>query len=375
MRVLFFIPNLSHGGAEKVLVNLVNNMDKERFDITVMTLFDVGVNKQYLSKDIKYRYVFKYMPRGNIHILKLFTPKQLYRHCIKEHYDIVVSYLEGPTARIVSGCTDSRVKLVEWIHVEQQNKKMACRAFRNYKEAETCYLRYDRTICVSNAVMRDFKMLFRSVKNVSVLYNTVESDFIREQAKEQIEEKSFTDYTGIKICMVGKVSKRKGVMRVAHIHKRLTECGYNHRIYILGTGDEREKIEKYICENNLTDSFIFLGYNTNPYKYISASDILVCASLSEGFSTAVTEALIVGTPVVTTNCAGMTELLGKNNEYGIVTENNEKSLEEGIKRILDSRSTLKEYKEKSAERGKLFETHKTVRAVEKMLKDLMEEKV
>lgn len=58
----------------------------------------------------------------------------------------------------------------------------------------------------------------------------------------------------------------------------------------------------------------------------------VCSSRREGFSTAVTEALIVGTPVVSTNCSGAYELLGKNNEYGIVTENNEDALYEGIKK-------------------------------------------
>lgn len=53
-KVLYLIPNLAHGGAEKVLVNLANNMDKTKFDVTVQTLFDVGVNRQYLNSDVKY---------------------------------------------------------------------------------------------------------------------------------------------------------------------------------------------------------------------------------------------------------------------------------------------------------------------------------
>lgn len=58
-KILFFIPNLMHGGAEKVLVNLANNLDKSKYNITLQTIFDVGVNKQYLNKDINYKYVFK----------------------------------------------------------------------------------------------------------------------------------------------------------------------------------------------------------------------------------------------------------------------------------------------------------------------------
>ncbi len=371
MRILFFIPNLSHGGAEKVLINLVNHMDKTKHDITVMTLFDVGVNKQYLNNDIKYKYVFRHMPRGNIHMLKVFPPRLLFRYCIKDRYDIIVSYLEGPTARIVSGCPDNETKLVEWIHVEQQNRKIACKAFRSYDEALKCYKRFDRTICVSEAVKRDFHMLFGNIPNTSVLYNTVESDMIREKANETIKEKSFVDYNGIKVCMVGKISKRKGVMRMAHIHKRLIENGYDHHVYILGTGPDKGRVEQYIKENHLEESFLFLGYNTNPYKYIAASDLLVCASLSEGFSTAVTEALIVGTAVVTTQCAGMTELLGENNEYGIVTNNDENSLEMGIKNVLGDTKLLSSYKEKAALRGEKFETKNTVKAVERMFDDVL----
>ena len=78
-KILFFIPNLSVGGAEKVLVNLVNNMDRSKFDITVQTLFAGGVNEQFLNADIKYKYCFKKTFRGNSQILKMFSPKHLYK--------------------------------------------------------------------------------------------------------------------------------------------------------------------------------------------------------------------------------------------------------------------------------------------------------
>ena len=124
--------------------------------------------------------------------------------------------------------------------------------------------------------------------------------------------------------------------------------------------------------NKLSDSFTFLGYDTNPYKYVSKSDLFVCSSLREGFSTAATEALIVGTPVCTVEVSGMKEMLGKNNEYGVITENNEDALFEGIKELLDSPDTLAHYREKAEERGRSFSTDVTVKAVEKMLEELCE---
>lgn len=65
-------------GLKKFLVNLANNMDKTKFDVTVQTLFDVGVNRQYLNSDVKYIGGFKRMPRGNTYVMKLF----LLKNCI-----------------------------------------------------------------------------------------------------------------------------------------------------------------------------------------------------------------------------------------------------------------------------------------------------
>lgn len=97
----------------------------------------------------------------------------------------------------------------------------------------------------------------------------------------------------------------------------------------------------------------------------------MCSSRREGFSTAVTESLILGVPVVSTNCSGAYELLGRNDEYGVVTENNDEALLEGIKRMLDVPDRLKHYRAMARERGKTFETEKTVQAVEKMLTELI----
>lgn len=368
-RVLFLIPTLMHGGAEKVLVNLVNNIDKEKFEVTVQTLFDVGVNKKYLNNDVKYKSNFKYIIRGYSHIFKLINPNILYKFLIREKYDIIVSYLEGQTARIVSGCNSKDTKIISWIHSEQHNSKNASKTFRNYKEALDCYNKYDNIICVAESVKNDFKNIFDYKGRIDVLYNTNESNKILNLSDEEMEEEIF-DNRAMNICSVGKITAEKGFYRLAKIHKKLIDEGINNHFYILGIGEERKKIEAYLQKNNIENTFTFLGYKDNPYKYVKKSDLYVCSSLREGFSTAVTEALIVGTPVVTTLCSGMTEMLGENNEYGIITKNNEEALYNGIKKILLEPGLLDFYKSKAIERGKIFNTKKTVSAVEEMLENI-----
>lgn len=367
-KVLFLIHDLSLGGAEKVLVNLVNNMDKTQFDISVTALFGGGVNEQFLNADIQYRAICSKCFPGNSHVMKLFTPKFLYKFIVKENYDIVVSYLEGPCARIVSGCCDEKTKTVCWIHIEQKNRKRLSLSFRSFKEAKKCYQKFDEIVAVSQTVMQDFQSILGEDNPIRVLYNTVESDKIRLLASENVIE--LVDDGSIKLCVVGKLIPNKGVKRVVRIQKRLKQEGYNTHIYFLGEGPLREELEQYCKDNELRESVTFLGYQTNPYKYIAKCDLFVCASLAEGFSTAATEALIVGTPVCTVEVSGMKEMLGENNEYGIIVKNDEEQLYLGIKKLLDNPELLSYYKKQAENRGQDFSTKNTVEAVEKMLNSL-----
>ena len=362
-KILFLIHDLGHGGAEKVLVNLVNNMDPTQFDITVMALFGGGVNEQFLKPHIRYQTVFKKPFPGNSHVMKLFSPERLHKWFIKDHYDIEVSYLEGPSARIISGCHNKDTKLVSWIHVEQHTAKRASVSFRSYGEALRCYSRFHRTVCVSEYVKQDFASIYPTLSNLSVLYNTNETAQIMEKSAESadVRQEVFT------WCGVGKLLPSKGFDRMIRIQKMLTDEGHKTHFYALGEGKQREELESMVRELGLENSVTFLGYQTNPYKYVAKCDLFVCASHSEGFSTAATEALIVGTPVCTVEVSGMKEMLGEHNEWGIVTENDENALYEGIKRLLDDPQLLAKYKEKAAQRGKTFSTVNTVKAVEDML--------
>lgn len=372
VKVLFLIHDLSFGGAEKVLVNLANNMDKTKFEVSVQTLFDVGINKDKLSSDVNYIPGFKYMFRGNSHLYKLFSPKVLYKYYIKDKYDVVVSYLEGPSARIISGCTDNDTKKVCWIHIQLDDEKRYMQGFRSLKEANDCYNSFDKIICVSNTVKESFIRISDHINvPIEVLYNTNETDEIRNKAKEEIDDIEF-DKSVINICSVAKITETKGYDHLAHVHKKLINEGYKHHIYILGVGEQREEIEDYLKKNDLANSFTFLGFKSNPYKYVANCDLYICSSHREGFSTAVTESLIVGTPVVSTLCSGAQELLGYNDEYGIVVENSEDGIYKGLKYMLTNSEELIKYKELAEKRGYYFSKENTVKSVENMLNQLME---
>ena len=232
----------------------------------------------------------------------------------------------------------------------------------------TALAKFSKIICVSKGVRSDFSELY-PLLNADVLYNTNETEKIVSLSNEIVDNSNFNNLS-IKIIGVGKLLKNKGFDRLARIHCKLRKEGYNIHSYVLGVGDQEKTITDYIKSQDEESTFTLLGYDTNPYKFISKADLFVCTSFAEGFSTAATEALIVGTPVCTVEVAGMKEMLGENNEYGIVTENSEEALYAGIKSLLDNPELLKNYKEKAIERGKFFSTDKTVKAVEDVLFNL-----
>jgi len=366
-KVLFLIHDLGPGGAEKVLVNLVNNMDPQQFDITLMALFGGGVNEQFLKPHIRYIACFRHMIRGNSHLMKLLSPRQIHDWLIKDHYDIEISYLEGPSARIISGCPYEDTKKVAWIHCTL-TKNDAAVGFRSLREARTAYGAFNRIVCVSESSRQCFADVFPDNRNTQVLYNTNESARIIELA-EKVPENLMID-GGIRLITMGKLMPVKAFDRLIRIHTRLRKEGLPVHTYILGNGSLRQDLEQ-LCQNlKVQDSVTFLGYQTNPYQYVVRSSLYVCSSLSEGFSTAATEALILGVPVCTVKVSGMKEMLGENNEYGIVTENSEEALYEGIKGLLDDAEKLAHYKRMAAIRGRDFSTEKTVEAVAQFLEEV-----
>lgn len=367
LKILFLIHDLGQGGAEKVLVNLVNHMDLSRFDVTVEALFAGGVNEQFLRPEVRYQTIYRKVLPGNSHLMKLLSPEKLHQKYVKEHYDIEVSYLEGPSARIISGCTDPETRKAVWIH-RTMDEKHFIEGFRSREEAIQCYHAFDRIISVSEGVKEAFSKVSGLAEKCEVLYNVLDTEKIHALAQESVEELSEND--GTRLVAMGSLKEGKGFERLLSIIKKLTHVNEKFTLYILGKGPLEAKLQQYIDENGLNDRVRLLGYQTNQYRTLSKCDLFICPSFAEGFSTAAAEALIVGTPVCTVNVSGMKELLGENNEFGVVTDNDEEALYQGIKDLLDYPDKRAHYRKQAEIRGESFGTEQTVNAVEEMLERL-----
>lgn len=363
IKILFFIETLNGGGAEKVLQNLVNAMDKSEFDITVQTLYPDEAAKN-LADGIKYKYCYHSASGLNQLVMRLETAFGLtYPRHIKEDYDIEVAYLECGSTKIMAGSTNKKAKKIAWVHCDL-SKKFADSADFPAK-AQKIYDKFDSIVCVSQSVKAGFEKLFGKDERISVVYNTVnDKEVIRLADVDTVDKSEPT------VLSIGRLSKQKRFDRLISAHKKLIDEGVQHRLMIMGEGVERASLEKLISDLSLSDSAELIGYRDNPYPYIKAADVCVCSSDYEGISTFITESLILGKAIVTTDCSGMRELLG-NGEFGIITDSDDKAFAQGIKALLTDEALKKSYEKKALKRGEDFSEAQLTQNTEAFLKNLI----
>lgn len=368
VKILFFIEELRAGGAEKVLCNLVNEMDQNRFDITVQTLWKADA-EQFLKPGIRYRCCHGHKTRLNNYRNRLETAAGLtYPLHIKDDYDIEVAYLECCATKIMASSTNKKAKKLAWVHCDLSLKMANSKTFAG--KAAKWYQAYDRVVCVSQNVKDSFDRMFRIPEKTVVLYNTIDDAEIQEKAVAALPD--MPKRRGLTTVSVGRLSEEKRFDRLISVHKQLLASGIAHDLWILGEGLDRNRLEQQILSTGVSESVKLLGYCSNPYPFMANADFLTCSSRYEGFSTFVNEGLILGKPIVTTECSGMHELLG-DSEYGLIVENSEEGLLDGMRRMLCEPELRNAYAAKAAVRGKAFSARQLTEKTEQFLLCMLEE--
>lgn len=365
VRVLFLINSFGGGGAEKVLINLINNMDKTKYEISVRTLVDDGPNKKYLSNKVKYDSIFHMSFRGLNYIDRI---PGIYRYTLRGQYDVIIAYLHGVWTRILAKAPENQ-HTIAFLHANMCESDFMKDLLRRNK-VDACFKNYDRIVAVSESVRQSFIDVTGISKNICVKYNTFNIPYILECAKEK-DYHLLKQEGKITLCSVGKLEAVKGFDRMIRILAKLKKEGIFFTWNVIGEGIDRVKLEKMIDEYGLGQQIKLCGFEENPYKSIANSDMLVCSSYSEGFSSVVAESIIIGTPVLTTDCSGMREMLGEQNDYGIVVDNDEDSIYRMLKMIAQDEKILALYKDKVKRRASFFSIEKTVGEIEKMIDEVV----
>ena len=221
--------------------------------------------------------------------------------------------------------------------------------------------RYSKIITVSKTVSDNFKATY-GLEN-TVIYNPIDS---KDILKKSLKESGLPENGRIRIISVGRLVYQKSYDRLLNAFCKLLKDGADAELIILGEGNEREELQHMASSLGISDRVIFGGFKKNPYCFMKASDIFVCSSRFEGFSLVIAEAMVTGLPIVSTNCSGPNELLD-DGRFGLLVDNDEQSIYNGLKQLAFDATARKHYSEKSLERAADFDLGRVMESIETLL--------
>lgn len=336
MKINFFINTLDGGGAEKVLVDLANQLPQDKYDITITTLLH-GVHEDKLARHVHHHCIIGTRNRFVSYVLeriycRIIPHKLFARLFLQGEYDLMVSYLEGFNTHIVAAY-NGKAKRAAFVHCNTGVDTAWTQTYRSLEECLFQYKSFDKVCFISQDALDGFERVVGHLSNSSVVHNVIDLRAVIEKSKVRLQLSPHNDDTTIiKLVSVGRLTKVKGYERLLNVIARLRDEKLICQLIICGDGDARKELENMARRKKISNVY-FLGFQSNPYPYMRKADFYVCSSYSEGYSTSVVESIALGIPVLTTDCSGMREILC-DGEYGDIVENSEEGIYYGLKHIV-----------------------------------------
>ena len=324
---------LSNGVARSAMAIANLLVEKKNVDVTLIPVFKYDREAmKYLNSNVKVQKpLLPFYFRGLAKILLLFPARLLYNLFIREKYDIEIAFQYEVPTYIISGSTNSKAKHYCWMHGYDEGLRY-----------RSCYEKMDKMVLVSKFAADRFKKEIGSLVPVEYCYNPIDDNEIILYGGENID---IERGDSVLFVSVGRMTPEKGFGRLLDIYYKLKKENYRFNVWLVGEGLEYDILRNKCNELGLSDMVKFWGSQSNPHKFTSRADVFICSSFSEGYSTACTESIMLGIPVITTNCSGGAEII-EEAECGILTEMDDESLYKGIKTVLDNPQLIVEWKNK-----------------------------
>ena len=253
---------------------------------------------------------------------------------LKGKYDVEIAFLEGPITRIFS-YKNKNAKKMAWIHndISQVFGKGLKSKLKRILDKKI-YSKYDKLIFVSKDNKEKFKEIYPNINvDKQVIYNYIDKEKVSRKA-ENGQDIEF-DKDVINFVTVTRLVEQKAIDRLIKVHKKLIDNGYYHKIYVIGDGPEREKLEDLVKENNVNETFLLLGKKENPYPYMKNATYFCLLSKFEGYGMVIEEAKILNKPIIITDTAAREALANYKNSK--ILDNTEEGIYKGLEEAIENK--------------------------------------
>lgn len=364
--LLFVMPGLSAGGGEKSLVNLLSQIDYGQYNVDLFLFNHDGIFMEFLPKEVniitlpdtyklfslpfaqsikrlalenrlslvynRMMFAFRNVSNKASSITEQYNWKYIASSLdkLEKKYDAAIGFLEKTSTYF---CVDKvkASKKIGWVHIDYDKLGMDPNFDIKYFD------QLDHIVTVSEECANILKKRFPAQQDkVDVIYNIVSPKMINQMisyVNMDVYDRK-TDETII--LSIGRLHYQKGFEMAIEACRTLVKNNYKIRWYIIGEGEERDKLTGLIKKYRLEDHFILLGLKSNPYPYIKQADIYAQTSKFEGKSIAIDEAKILNKPIVVTNFSTAKDQIN-HGLNGMIVEMNADAIAEGIEGLIENK--------------------------------------
>lgn len=301
MKKLFFIiPTLTQGGAERVIVTLLKFLDKTKFKATIMV---VNMEEEVYSEEISDEVDIINL---NCNRVRTAIPKIIFNFW-RHKPNIVMSNIGHLNLAIAISriFMPFEIKFIARETIVVSEKLSRVKFSKLWKLLyQILYPSFNKIICQSEDMMKDMSDILGSDKNLVLINNPVDYERIQNLSRlyDRAVEEYYNDRSYTYLIAAGRLIEQKGFEML--IEAVALSSNPKIRLAILGHGPLEKKLLSLIEQYKLQDQVTLLGYQKNPYIWISRANAFVLSSYYEGFPNVVLEALSCSKPVISTPAPG-----------------------------------------------------------------------
>ncbi len=304
MRVLHLLQSDKYSGAESVVCQIIDLFKEEPYFEMIYVSPDGSIREALHQRGISF------FP------LKKFSQQEIYRALNTLKPDIIHAHDFNASVRVSNY---KKAKIISHIH---NNPKWLPKICVNSVAYAFTASRYNKIVGVSDAILNEYIFQKKIESKFICLNNVVDSDAVIRQSENG-------SVSPIDILYIGRLSEPKNPIGFLRIIKKIIDISeYKPKVDMLGVGPLQKECEKFIQDNCMSDFVSMRGFNSNPYKYMKATKLLIMPSIYEGFGLVAVEAMILGKPVIASSVGGLKDILGDGG--GILCETEDEFVEKTI---------------------------------------------
>lgn len=373
LKVLFRLRSLEMGGVQKVILDLLEKLPQDQFELTLLLNLKQGDLVTSVPQHVRLLHIvegkegfstnkiIRFIQLAVRHIRLKFHqkfPSILYKKLGLMDVDVEVASSYSELVDVIHS-PNKKSRKIGWFHTDIRfvERDLALKFIHLMKKFDVMIYGAKQT---RDVIQEAYGETF---PNSRVIYNVIDCELIQKKSEEFSVSR---DLAIPQFISVARLQKRKNFDTLARVHKRLLDEGLQNEVIVIGDGDHRPVVESVINELQIQNSFKLLGTHKNPYPYIKAADYFILPSKTESYPLIIGETLCLAKPIISTDVGGINEMIDHDVD-GMLIEPKEEAIYQAMKKFLTDKEYVERLQAGATQSYKKFDKEKIYSEVIKVL--------